>query len=106
MAIALEYNVHVALGGPKAVLHTKAALLQKLLRALSTQLKLRHTDDDRASNFKQLFRYRTTSAQAASLGRGSTVYADDQPGYMALALKNTLGYHFCPSISCGPHVLF
>ena len=59
MAIALEYDVHVALGGPQADLHTKAILLQKLMRALALQYGLRFTDDDRASTFKQLFRYRT-----------------------------------------------
>ena len=37
MAIALEYDVHIALGGPKADLHTKAILLQKLMRAPTLQ---------------------------------------------------------------------
>jgi len=57
MAIAFEYDVHVALGGPNADLHIKATLLQKLWRPLTTQHRLRLTDD-RAGTFKQLFRYR------------------------------------------------
>jgi hypothetical protein len=59
IAIALEYDVHVALGGPKADLHTKALLLQKLMRALTLQYGLRFTDDDRARSFQQLFQYRS-----------------------------------------------
>ena len=68
MAIALEYVVHVALGGPKADLHTKAILLQKLLRALTTQLGLRLTDNDRASTFKHLFRYRKDQCTSSITG--------------------------------------
>ena len=68
MATALEYDVHVAFGGPKADLHTKATLLQKLLRALTTQLRLRLTDDDRASTFKQVFRYRKYQCTSSITG--------------------------------------
>jgi len=70
MAIALEYDVHVALGGPKADLHTRALLLQKLMRALTLQNGLRVTDDNSAKSFKQLFQYRTYQCTNSITGLG------------------------------------
>jgi len=70
MAIALEYDVHVALGGPKADLNTKAALLQKIMRALTLQCGLRFTDDVGAKSFKQLFQYKKYQCTNSITGLG------------------------------------